>query len=620
LAVTGHAAVPVQSLFCAERLANGNTLITDGGSSLASNAKVIEVDSLGRLVWAYVRSDIPWAHTARRLENGHTLITASNGNRVIEVSSAETVVWEMEAGLSYPNEAYRLANGNTLITDRDNDRVIEVDATRTVVWSYSGLTGPHGAMRLASGNTLICDSEGDRVVEIKPDGSLVWQYSTNLSWPRSAERLPSGNTLISDSRHNRVIEVTPAGSVVWSYSSGVVQPLESTRLPSGNTLISNNLNVLEVTPEGLVAWQYPPLNSVVTETLTVVNPSSGSGLYVHIHRPATSGPTTRVPGVILVPDSTDPGTVFDSELADELASDGFAVLHFDADGRGLSQGLDDFCGRVQQDGLNAVALALAARPYADPAKLGIYSRGYGLVMAAGMIARHDLPHVKFLLDFEGPADRFQASSSHGGPVPVPPDSEAFWQEREAARFLKHAGSAYLRIQTATDHTGRLPENEHAIALIDSATSTTHGGSGISVWTRVNDSLLNPANATYSLSNPPNWIPEEEEVHLTCRVLLYLRELADRSFAGVGSASFPVPAASLSVFPNPCHGSTTVRLSSLLAPHSFLSVYDASGRQVQSSFDIRTQSYRLDLGSMPAGVYLLRLNEAGRDAAAKLVVK
>ena len=36
-----------------------------------------------------------------------------------------------------------------------------------------------------------------------------------------------------------------------------------------------------------------------------------------------------------------------------------------------------------------------------------------------MIARHAEPPVKFLLDFEGPADRSQTCQDSGGFVPVP---------------------------------------------------------------------------------------------------------------------------------------------------------------------------------------------------------
>jgi hypothetical protein len=400
------------------------------------------------------------------------------------------------------------------------------------------------------------------------------------------------------------------------------QPLETVRLPGGNTLISNNSDVLEVTSAGAVAWQYPPINAVTVETLWVVNPASGCSLYVHIHRPVSAGPTSRVPGIIIVPDLSYAGTSFDNGTADVLASEGFAVLHFDADGRGLSRnGTENYDGFVQQDGLSACALALATKPYVDPENLGVYSEGYGVVMATGMLARHETPHIKFLLDFEGPADRYQASSSNGGHVPVPPDSESFWQEREAGRFIKHLTCAYLRVQTDQDHTGRMPNNEHAIALIDSATSTIHGGAGTSTWTRVNDSVMNPENRTYTITDPPNWIPEDEEDLLTCRMVLYLHELANRDFtSAVPGSSAIVQRSSFSVSPNPCRASGVLHLTTGPLDHlTTLRVFDASGRLVLSQ-PVRSSSFILHTSSLRAGVYLIRMDVGAGAAAAKLVVR
>jgi hypothetical protein len=241
-------------------------------------------------------------------------------------------------------------------------------------------------------------------------------------------------------------------------------------------------------------------------------------------------------------------------------------------------------------------------------------------MATGMIARHQQPRAKFLIDVEGPSDRYQTSSDSGGHVPVPVDSESFWVEREAGRFIKSVPAAYLRLQTATDYTTRIPDNHHAIALVDSATSAQHGGSGIAAWTRVNDSVMNPENQTYTVSGPPLWIPEAEERHNICRELLYLHELADGNFPGaVTSPSFIVHRSSFSVSPNPCRGSVRISSSSFIVHRSSLSVYDASGRLVHSSFGIRTSPFRLDLRSMPAGVYVIRLDSDGRFATTRLVV-
>jgi hypothetical protein len=552
------ASVPVVPLGV-ERLPDGNTLIADCGYVGDSAARALEVDSLGWLVWAYVKCDVIYLHTARRLANGNTLMSASGGDRVVEVNRDGDMVWVDSSGLDYPNEAYRLASGKTLITDRDNNRVIEVTPQRAIVWSYTNLDGPHNGNRLANGHTLISDSNNDRVVEVDASGAVVWQYATGLDWPRSAERLGNGHTLIADTRHNRVIEVDSSGTIVWSVNN-LPEPFAAVRLGNGNTLVSVADRVVELTPLDSVVWRYPV--TVKVETLRVVNPSSGCTLYVHIHRPAYAGPGSRVPGVVFVPGGIGFGSEFDTTgLPDYVASDGFAFLHFDPDGRGRSGAYpENYDGYVHQDGMHACLSLLASRTYADTSRLGVYAQSYGTTMGSGMIARHAEPRVKFLLDFEGPADRYQTCLDSGGFVPMPPDSEAFWQEREAARFMKQVPGAYLRMQPEFDSNPRIPDNRHAIQLIDSATAAAYGGAGISAWTRVNDSLMNPANQVYTLSDPPVWIPEVQELQNTVRILLYLHELAGTGVTGVAERRAASPAAPLQASPPPCRGVLRVGLA------------------------------------------------------------
>lgn len=630
---TLFASVPTVLPAGIERLPNGNTLICDAGAMGQPTARVIEVDSNEHLVWAYVRSDIQWAHTARRLANGNTLVTATDSNRVFEVTPRGDVVWEMRSGLDYPNEAYRLANGNTLITQKNANRVTEVNTDRNVVWSYTNLTGPHNGSRLANGNTLICNSSGtpNRVVEVTPGDSVVWQYATGLSWSRCAQRLPNGNTLITDSQHNRVIEIDEAGTIVWTLSSGLSMPYQATRLENGNTIVSTGARVIEVDSAKSIVWQYPPsASAVVVETLWVTNPTSGCSLYVHIHRPASAGPDNKVPAVVLIPRESNAGTQMDQNgLADQVASDGFAALHFDAEGRGLSSGTEDYNGYFHQDGLQACVLELASRPYVDSAKMGIYTRGYGILMAAGMIARHPQPRIKFLMDLEGPSDRYQTSGDSGGHVPVPVDSEAFWVEREAGRFMKSVPTAYLRIQTETDYTGRIPDNHHAIALIDSATSSVHGGSGISVWTRVNDSVMNPEDSTYTPTVPPLWIAEQEERNLICREFLYLHELAGRDFQSAVT-TYPPPAPrtsglSLDLSPNPFKRQARVEFLAPVSGRMQLKTFATDGRLVASQAQTATlgqrMSFRLDGTKLANGVYLVQLvTPAGVYAQKTAVLK
>jgi len=77
---------------------------------------------------------------------------------------------------------------------------------------------------------------------------------------------------------------------------------------------------------------------------------------------------------------------------------------------------------------------------------------------------------------------------------------------------------------------------------------------------------------------------------------------------------------LSVTPNPA--SRVVRVDYSLPGNAvaMLRIYDVTGRQVYLSFGPRASSSRLDLRSMPAGVYLLRLDSYLGSATRKLVIE
>ncbi len=389
-------------------------------------------------------------------------------------------------------------------------------------------------------------------------------------------------------------------------------PYEAVRLDNDNTLVSAGTHVMELTPADSIVWQYPNTVAVVVETLQVTNPTSGCSLYVHIHRPAYAGPANRVPGVVFVPGGIGFGSEFDTTgLPDDIASDGFAFLHFDPDGRGRSGAYpENYDGYVHQDGMHACLSLLASRDYVDTSRLGVYAQSYGITMGSGMIARYAEPRVDFLLDFEGPADRYQTCLDSGGFVPVPPDSDAFWQEREAARFMKQVPSAYLRMQTEVDSNPRIPDNRHAIQLIDSATAVAYGGAGISAWTRVNDSVMNPANRVYTLSDPPAWIPEVQEAQDLVRILLYLHELSGDDMSRVAERRAVGPAAALRAFPRPCRGVLQVVLPSRLGKRD-LRVHDACGRLLKREVvPAGSQRAGMDLSDLQPGVYYVSVVGAG----------
>jgi hypothetical protein len=77
---------------------------------------------------------------------------------------------------------------------------------------------------------------------------------------------------------------------------------------------------------------------------------------------------------------------------------------------------------------------------------------------------------------------------------------------------------------------------------------------------------------------------------------------------------------LSVEPNPASGVARIRCTLPGDIRANLRVYDVTGRQVHSSFVIRTSDFHLDVRSVPTGVYLLKLDSDLGSATRKLVIE
>lgn len=254
-----------------ERLANGNTLITDAGDETGAGSEIIEVDVLGNIVWQYGEG-LCFAHSAKRLKNGNTLIADTTNNRVIEVSPDKKIVfstddWSDGTGimsdnthLGYPNDAHILGNGKLIITDRNNNRCVIVSREGEVEWFYDrDIKHPHNCDMLSNGNVIIADSDGKRVIEVNMQKEIVWEYSNGLDWPRDAERRDNGNTVITDSRNSRIIEVNSEGDIVWQYKVPYFANFyDADILDNGNLLISDQQHhqVLEVDPFGNIVWAF----------------------------------------------------------------------------------------------------------------------------------------------------------------------------------------------------------------------------------------------------------------------------------------------------------------------------------------------------------------------------
>jgi hypothetical protein len=99
--------------------------------------------------------------------------------------------------------------------------------------------------------------------------------------------------------------------------------------------------------------------------------------------------------------------------------------------------------------------------------------------------------------------------------------------------------------------------------------------------------------------------------------------ADGHVAVAESRTNQAPASSLALScePNPCAGTTTVRLSPSALRHSLLTLrmYDSQGRLVLSR-EISTSSFPLSTSDLPSGAFFMRLDAGGEHATARLVLQ
>jgi dipeptidyl aminopeptidase/acylaminoacyl peptidase len=241
---------------------------------------------------------------------------------------------------------------------------------------------------------------------------------------------------------------------------------------------------------------------------------------VYVNIPAHASAASPVPALVLVPGGSGASSSFrkpDGEFY-VFPQAGYAVIVFDPDGRGKSTGAEDYNGFLQQDGLAAVIEFAATLPGVDPSRIGLVTYSYGITMGAGALARHpDLP-VKFLIDWEGPANRNDTGGCDAGSLGHLQDvasctDEAFWAQREASTFISQIRVPYQRIQSQEDHVQ--PDNAHAILMVNNAVN-----SGVP-WVRLNDL---PPNQTYDPASPPPMLSEDESNALTALVLKYIRQM------------------------------------------------------------------------------------------------
>lgn len=272
----------------------------------------------------------------------------------------------------------------------------------------------------------------------------------------------------------------------------------------------------------------PPGNLIANaKTYSVTNPTTNAKLNVQVFTPKDSA-GKKFPALVLVPGGIGDGNGLIRE-AEEFMNAGFVAVIFDPDGRGKSEGVEDFNGHKHQDGLAAVARFTATLPEVDAKKIGIATFSYGITMGAGALARYSdtspssgqsLP-VKFLIDWEGPVDRDDTTVGcrNDGNQRIgwkPCTDNAFWSEREALTFIAKVRVPYQRIQSEKDHVQ--PDVSHAIHIVNAAVQAKLP------FVRLNDY---PPNQTYAAKNPPPMFSENQDRQRNAFVIKYAVELANR---------------------------------------------------------------------------------------------
>lgn len=256
----------------------------------------------------------------------------------------------------------------------------------------------------------------------------------------------------------------------------------------------------------------------------VENPTSGVKLYVEILTPVNwdGEPASTL---VLIPGGSGDSSHFTEKPENMFCYQeaGYALVVFDPDGRGKSEGVEDDNGFVHQDGLAAVIEYAVELPMVDADKMALVSFSYGITMASGALARHPELPIKFLIDWEGPATRDDTggcdADNLGHLQNHDCEDEDFWREREAANFVLKLRVPYQRLQSESDHVQ--PDNDHALLMMNNATDEQYRGHGMSPWTRMND--LQP-NQVFDYNTPPEFFPDDMAISGDVLIVLMADEL------------------------------------------------------------------------------------------------
>jgi hypothetical protein len=193
--------------------------------------KVVEIDGDHKEVWTYSEG-LEHPIAAQRLANGNTLISDARLGKVIEVTAGKRVVWKYEnpdlANMRSRN-AHRTDQGTTLIAVEAEGKLIEVDQGGNIIWQWQAPNGKNRKLymgrRLANGDTVMSLSDPGELVEVDRSGKIVRSIggadpAVQMGWTSGFALLPEGGILINDYTGRRIIEVDAKGKVVNQWRTG----------------------------------------------------------------------------------------------------------------------------------------------------------------------------------------------------------------------------------------------------------------------------------------------------------------------------------------------------------------------------------------------------------------
>ncbi len=209
-------------------LPNGNVFYPHGGDKRGAE----EVDREHNVVWSYV-SSAGELLGGERLANGNSLLGEGGPAKALELDPAKAVARSIDvtttesAAHGQIRHLHRLANGNVLLALEGEGAAREIDATGKTVWEYKGISRIHEAIRLPNGNTLIGGGDSKRVVEVTSAGQIAWEFNADdapelgLTFVTSVQVLKNGDVLVGNwlgaggGTGVHAFQVTRDKKVVW---------------------------------------------------------------------------------------------------------------------------------------------------------------------------------------------------------------------------------------------------------------------------------------------------------------------------------------------------------------------------------------------------------------------